>query len=170
MIGEMLRPFGCDQTRTTLRALVPRCSFHRALPLLSAGAPPQINTPWRNKESTSATFRQDKNPAVHSPGSSGGHHDEKNPCRPLLSAASCSPSPQRKALYRGQTSLAEVALPRSKLDCPMFAMGQKQTWPHVRSMSALPPKADISLSARGAPLCATLRLMRCSKNAAWHAK
>src|SRR5262249_62262818 len=25
----------------------------------------------------------------------------------------------------------------------MSALGQKRTWPHVRSMSALPPKADI---------------------------
>ena len=31
----------------------------------------------------------------------------------------------------------------SKINSPMSALGQKQTWPHVRSMSALPPKADI---------------------------
>jgi hypothetical protein len=32
VIGKMLRPLGCDQNRTALRALIPCCCFHWPLP------------------------------------------------------------------------------------------------------------------------------------------
>ena len=32
VIGKMLRPFGCDQNSTALRALIPCCCFHWPLP------------------------------------------------------------------------------------------------------------------------------------------
>jgi hypothetical protein len=35
----------------------------------------------------------------------------------------------------------------------MSALGHKRTSPHVRVMSALPPKADITLHARYVPNC-----------------
>jgi hypothetical protein len=61
-IGKMLGPFRCDQTRTTLRALVPGCTFHWPLP---TPAPywrghPKIKTAWQDKDRSSAAFRQRK--------------------------------------------------------------------------------------------------------------
>ena len=38
-----------------------------------------------------------------------------------------------------------VILRSSKLLTRMSVKGHKRTWPHVRSMSALPPKADIAI-------------------------
>jgi hypothetical protein len=35
------------------------------------------------------------------------------------------------------------ALAANRAAALMSALGHKRTWPHVRSMSALPPKADI---------------------------
>src|SRR5262249_7534115 len=43
---------------------------------------------------------------------------------------------------------------------PMFALGQKRTLAYVRTMSALPPKADPLAKC---PLCAKSGLMHCNK-------
>jgi hypothetical protein len=41
-----------------------------------------------------------------------------------------------------------VSLHDSNPKLPMSALGQKQTWMHVRVMSALPPKADMDQHGR----------------------
>ena len=45
-----------------------------------------------------------------------------------------------------------VILRSSKLLTRMSVKGHKRTWPHVRSMSALPPKADIPRGVRALAL------------------
>jgi hypothetical protein len=57
-----------------------------------------------------------------------------------------------------------LSLHGSNLGPVMSALGQKRTWPHFRSMSALPPKADIGTQSRNVRFVPKADILRCSKN------
>ena len=81
---------------------------------------------------------------------------------PGLSAANCLTT------HEAQRIAANIAnrVHHSKIGSPMSALGQKQTLSGVRSMSALPPKADIDqdgCNVRFVPkadICSATNLLR----------
>ena len=64
-------------------------------------------------------------------------------------------------MYRGRQ--ANAAFVATILRDQMSALGQKQTSGHVRSMSALPPKADIGTQPRDVRYVPKADILRCGK-------
>jgi hypothetical protein len=52
--------------------------------------------------------------------------------------------------------------------CAMSALGQKRTFPNVRPMSALPPKADIGTQSWNVRFVPKADIMQCSNQSLGH--
>jgi hypothetical protein len=66
-------------------------------------------------------------------------------------------------LATGEMGFSVINLRGSNPEPLMSALGQKRTSEHVRSMSALPPKADIGTQSRDVHFVPKADILRCSK-------